>query len=79
MRESSEVKAWHDHFHAIFESMLIRKAPKAWTAAQQAAEIRVVTFALEGLVAHQFSLDLEVTRQTCDALVSRWVGAGASV
>ena len=74
MRESESVKAWHDHFHAVFEALLADKLPVQWSAEQRAAEIRVVTFTLEGLVSHGTNVD--ATRQTCDALVARWQAVG---
>ena len=74
MRESESVKAWHDHFHAVFEALLADKLPTGWTVEQRAAEIRVVTFTLEGLVSHGTSV--EATRQTCEALVTRWQAKG---
>ncbi len=75
MRESDSINAWHDHFHAVFEHLLTSKVTTPWSAEQQAAEIRVLTFTLEGLVSHE--VNPAATRLTCEALVSRWINAAA--
>jgi len=66
---SPRVEQWHSDFHkqmeALFEDQLTTKVP----GAQRAAEVAVVTFAIEGAVTHD--LDADATSNLCDSLAQR--------
>jgi AcrR family transcriptional regulator len=70
IRESPSLHAWHERFHALFEQLFTAQLPTRLTSAQRQAEVRIVSFALEGMVAH--ALDEQATRQICESLATRW-------
>jgi AcrR family transcriptional regulator len=69
IRVSPALNEWHDRFHALVEALLLAQLPGPLPPASRDAEIRIICFAIEGLVSHQ--IDPVTTRQTCEALAAR--------
>lgn len=76
IRVSPALNEWHDRFHALVEALLLAQLPGPLPPASRAAEIRIISFAIEGLVSHD--VDAVATRQTCDALAARCLALAGS-
>lgn len=69
IRVSPPLKEWHDRFHTLVEALLLAQLPGPLPPAVRAAEIRIISFTLEGLVSHD--IDPDATRTTCEVLAQR--------
>ncbi|MGM0563899.1 MAG: helix-turn-helix domain-containing protein [Pseudomonadota bacterium] len=69
IRVSEDIDQWHTNFHNMLEQLLATQLPAHQAADTRDADIRIITFTLEGLISHE--VDSVATRQTCEALVAR--------
>jgi AcrR family transcriptional regulator len=71
---SADIDQWHNRLHALLEQLLVAQLPAPQPSKARDAEIRIITFTLEGMISHE--VDAVATRQTCEALVARCLPAG---
>lgn len=69
IRVSPVLNAWHDRFHSLLEHLLQTQLPAPLPANVRDAEIRIISFSLEGLVSHL--IPAVAVRDTCAALAAR--------
>lgn len=69
VRISADIDQWHTQFHSLLERLFAAQLPVPLPDDTRDAEIRIITFTLEGLISHE--VDPVATRQTCEALVAR--------
>lgn len=71
IQSSPALDEWHTRLHLLFSSFIDVQFPTNLSTAERDAEMRVLAYTLEGMVAHE--LDESMTKQTCNALAARWV------
>ena len=70
VRESTVLAVWHEQFHRTVEQMLGQQLPPSLTKQTIAAETRIASFTIEGLVTHEVE-DREL-QLICATLAARW-------
>ncbi|HVK99739.1 MAG TPA: helix-turn-helix domain-containing protein [Dongiaceae bacterium] len=71
IRVSPALDEWHNRFHALMEQLLVAQLPGPFPVATRDAEIRIISFALEGMVSHQE--EPVMVRKMCEALAARCI------
>lgn len=69
IRVSPPLDQWHTQLHQLLERLLLEQLPAPLPIASREAEIRIISFTIEGLLSH--AVDMEATRQTCEVLAAR--------
>lgn len=68
--ESKALDQWHRQFHRTVEQLFAAQLPGRMAKSSLAAEVRIASFTIEGLVTH--GIDEDAVRCTCEALAGRW-------
>ncbi|PTU32848.1 TetR/AcrR family transcriptional regulator [Stenotrophobium rhamnosiphilum] len=70
---SEAISRWHNNFHATFEGIYAEAMPRTFTPGDRAAEMKILSFAIEGMVSHDLSKKEIIS--ICQGLASRWSAA----